>query len=63
MTLLYDLQEVDGQVTVKCCYNGWTLEFSGINKEGEWVSTKMLCSTEEEVMNLLQEYDRADLTS
>jgi len=40
MTLLYDLQEVDGQVTVKCCYNGWTLEFSGINKEGEWVSTK-----------------------
>lgn len=55
------LSKVSESFTVYRYDNGWMVEISGRNKKEDWTSSKILCNTEEELLNLIKEYNSMEL--
>lgn len=49
------LAKVNDNFTINMYDNGFMIEVGGRSSDDEWVSTKIICSTVEELVNLVQE--------
>jgi hypothetical protein len=58
---LTKLTKVNDSITVNRYDNGWMVEVSGRDDEDNWKSTKILCNTEEELLDLIKEYNSMEL--
>ena len=54
---LHRLTKVNDSFTVNRYDNGWMVEVNGRNKKDDWTTTKVICNTEEELINLIKEYN------
>jgi hypothetical protein len=61
MSQLGKFTRVNDSFTVNRYDNGWMVEIGGRNKKDDWVSAKILCNTESELIALIQEYNQATL--
>ena len=57
MAKLTKLVKVNDSFSVNRYDNGWMLEIGGADKKGDWQTTKTLCNTEAEVIDLIKEYN------
>lgn len=49
------LDKASDSFTVNLCANGYVLEISGRNEEGDWRNAKVVCRTESELFDLIRE--------
>ena len=61
MAKLGKLAKVNESITINRYDNGWMVEVGGRDDESEWKNAKVVCNTEEEVIAVVQEYNRMDL--
>ena len=61
MTKLSKLTKVSESITIYRYDNGWMVEVCGRNKKEDWANTKTLCNTEEELIQLIKEYNSMEL--
>ena len=61
MTKLSKLLKVNESFTINRYDNGWMVEIGGRNKKEDWATTKTLCSTEDELLSLIKEYNTLEL--
>ena len=61
MAKLSKLIKVNDQLTVNRYDNGWMVEVSGRNKDDEWVTAKVLCSSEDDLVALVKEYNTMEI--
>ena len=61
MAKLTKLAKVSESITVNRYDNGWMVDVGGRNKKEDWVSAKILCNTEEDLIALIKEYNQMDL--
>lgn len=61
MAKLSKLIKVNDQLTVNRYDNGWMVEVSGRNKDDEWVTAKVMCSSEDDLVTLVKEYNSMDI--
>ena len=58
---LIKLAKVNESITVNRYDNGWMVEVSGRDKENDWKTAKILCSTEEEMMAVVREWTSMEI--
>lgn len=61
MKLSDKLAKVNDSLSLNRFDNGYMVEVSGNNADDEWVTSKILCSSLEEVITLLKEYSSMKL--
>jgi glycine cleavage system H lipoate-binding protein len=61
MSKLSKLAKASDSITINRYDNGWMVEVSGRDEKEDWATTKTLCNTEEELFNLIKEYNQLDL--
>lgn len=55
------LKKVSENFTVYRYDNGWMVEISGRDNEGDWKTVKVICNTEDELIELVKEFNTSDL--
>ncbi len=55
------LAKVNESITVNRYDNGFMVEVGGRDDDGEWKTSKILCTTEEEVLALIKEWNTLPL--
>jgi hypothetical protein len=63
MNRLSKLEKVDESITINRYDNGWMVEIGGRDEEDDWKNTKTICSTEDEVIALIKEWNSIDLNN
>ena len=63
MAKLSKLDKVNESITVNRYDNGFMVEVGGRDKENDWKTAKVLCSTDEEMMAVVREWTTMDLDS
>ena len=58
---LTKLAKVNDSITLNRYDNGWMVEVGGRDEESDWKNAKILCSTEEELIDLIKEYNTMDV--
>ena len=58
---LSKLAKVNENISINRYDNGWMVEIGGRDDENDWKTTKTLCTTEEEVIALIKEWNTKDL--
>jgi hypothetical protein len=58
---LAKLAKVNDSFTVNRYDNGWMVEVGGRNKKEDWATAKIMCTTEDELVDLIKEYNSMDL--
>ena len=61
MSKLAKLTKVNDNFTVNRYDNGWMVEVGGRNKKDDWVTAKVMCNTEEELVAIIKEYNAMEL--
>jgi len=61
MSKLNKLAKVGDNFTVNRYDNGWMVEVGGRNKKDDWVTAKVMCSTEQELLEIIKEYNAMEL--
>lgn len=61
MAQLSKLVKVNDSFTINRYDNGWMAEISGRNKKDDWVTAKIMCNTEDELVALIKEYNSMDI--
>jgi hypothetical protein len=61
MSKLAKLIKVNESITINRYDNGWMVDIGGRNKKDDWANTKIVCNTEEEVIELIKEYNSIPL--
>jgi hypothetical protein len=54
---LTKLAKVNDSFTINRYDNGWMVEISGKNKDTDWVTTKLICNTESELIEVIKAYN------
>jgi hypothetical protein len=62
MAKLTKLVKVNESITINRYDNGWMVEIGGRNKKDDWATTKTICNTEVEVLDLVKEYNTIPLS-
>ena len=57
MAKLGKLSKVNESISINRYDNAWMVEIGGRNKKSDWVTTKTVCNTEEELIELIKEYN------
>ena len=60
-TKLDKLAKVNDSFTINRYDNGWMVEVGGRDKKEDWKNSKILCNTEEELLDLIKEYNTKDV--
>ena len=60
---LSKLAKVNDNFIINRYDNGWMVEVSGRREDDDWVTTKVLCMSEEEVFNLIREYNAIEIAN
>jgi len=63
MKKLDKLAKVSDSITLNRYENGFMLEVPGRNKKDDWATSKVVCNTEEELIQLIKEYNSKELDS
>lgn len=63
MTKLAKLAKVNESITVNRYDNGFMVEVSGRDDESDWKTAKVLCSTEEDMIAVVKEWNSMELDS
>ena len=58
---LSKLDKVNDSLTINRYDNGWMVEVGGRDDDDNWKSSKVLCNTEEELLDLIKEYNSMEL--
>ena len=53
---LSKLENVNESITVNRYDNGFMVEVGGRDSEGDWKTSKVLCNTEEDMINVIKEW-------
>jgi hypothetical protein len=61
MAKLTKLSKVNESITINRYDNGWMVEVGGRDNDNEWKNTKTMCNTEEEVLEVIKEWNSLDL--
>jgi hypothetical protein len=61
MSKLSKLDKVNESITINRYDNGWMVEVGGRNDESDWKNCKIVCNSEEEVLNVVKEWNTMDL--
>ena len=61
MAKLNKLSKVNESITLNRYDNGWMVEVGGRDSENDWKTAKIMCSTEAEVIEVVQEWNSMDL--
>ena len=61
MAKLSKLHKVSESITVNRYDNGWMVEVSGRDKKEDWKTAKIMCNTEKELIEVVQEWNSMDL--
>jgi hypothetical protein len=57
MKSLEKLAKVNDSITIYRYDNGWMIEIGGRDKDDEWVTSKILCNTEQDMFDLIKKYN------
>mgnify|MGYP000193261881 CR=1 FL=1 len=60
-TKLDKLAKVNDSFTINRYDNGWMIEVGGRDKKDDWKTTKVVCNTEEELVDLIKEYNTKEV--
>ena len=55
------LAKVNESITINRYDNGWMVEVGGRDDDNEWKNCEIVCNTEEEVLDVVKEYNTMDL--
>ena len=58
---LSKLDKVNESITVNRYDNGFMVEVGGRNKENDWKTAKVLCSTEAEMLDVVKEWNSMEI--
>lgn len=61
MAKLNKLEKVNESITINRYDNGWMVEISGKDKKEDWKTAKTLCGTEEELIDIIKEWNSKEL--
>lgn len=61
MAKLGKLHKVSESITVNRYDNGWMVEVSGRDKKEDWKTAKIMCNSEKELIEVVQEWNSMDL--
>ena len=61
MAKLNKLAKVNENISINRYDNGWMVEIGGRDSENDWKTTKTLCNTEDDVLNLIKEWNSKEL--
>jgi hypothetical protein len=61
MAKLSKLSKVNESITLNRYDNGWMVEVGGRDHENDWKTAKIMCSSEAEVIEVVQEWNSMDL--
>lgn len=57
MNKLTSYAQVSDSLTLHRYDNGWMIEISGKDTENDWKTSKIICTSQEEVFSLIEEYN------
>jgi hypothetical protein len=60
---LSKLDKVNESITVNRYDNGFMVEVGGRDKENDWKTAKVLCSTEAEMLDVVKEWNSMEIDS
>jgi hypothetical protein len=63
MAKLNKLSKVNESITLNRYDNGFMVEVGGRDKENDWKSAKILCSTEAEMLDVVKEWNSMEIDS
>jgi hypothetical protein len=58
---LQTMKKVGENFTIYRYDNGWMVEISGRDKENDYVTAKIVCNSEQEVVSLFTQYNTMDV--
>ena len=58
---LNKLEKVNDSFTVNRYDNGWMVEVGGRDDENDYKTSKILCNTEDELIEIIKEYNNKEL--
>ena len=61
MVSLSKLSSVQDTVTIYRYDNGWMVEVTGNDSDENWATAKVVCNTEDEVLDLIKQYNATQL--
>lgn len=61
MAKLTKLSKVSESITINRYDNAWMVEIGGRDKKEDWKTTKTVCNTEQELVDLIKEYNGLEL--
>lgn len=61
MAKLTKLAKVNESITINRYDNAWMVEIGGRDKKEDWKTTKTVCNTEQELVDLIKEYNGLEL--
>ena len=61
MAKLNKLSKVNESITLNRYDNGFMVEIGGRDNENDWKTAKILCSTEEEMMAVVREWNSMEI--
>lgn len=61
MKKLTKLSKVNESITVNRYDNGWMVEVGGKDSDNDWKTAKILCSTEEEMLSVVKEWNTMEI--
>ena len=63
MAKLSKLAKVNESISINRYDNGWMVEIGGRDDEQDWKNTKTMCTTEDEIIALIKEWNAKELDS
>jgi len=60
-TKLKKLAKVNESITLNRYDNGWMVEVGGRDDDSDWKTAKIMCSTEEEMIAVIKEWNSMDV--
>lgn len=60
---LSKLAKVNDNFTINRYDNGWMVEVNGRNEDDDWITTKVLCMSEEELFDCIKEYNTIEIAN
>jgi len=61
MAKLTKLVKVNESITINRYDNVWMVEIGGRNKKDDWANTKTVCNTEQELLELIKEWNTMEV--
>jgi len=61
MATLSKLSRVQDSITIYRYDNGWMVEVSGNDADDNWATAKIICNTEDEVLDLVKQYNATEM--